>query len=89
MYLIEALRARFGGPFRRVGKRALDTAASKVNRKLATDYERLVALTHAAKCNGDLDELMRYIRGVLVEDFGFDRAGVFSHDAAAETMRGV
>jgi len=69
--------------------RGLDIAIGKVNKELSTDYERLVALTHEAKRNGDLDGLMRYVRDVLVEDFGFDRAGVFSYDSVSETMRGV
>ncbi len=36
-----------------------------------------------------LSETARVIRDIVVEDYGFDRAGVFSYDATTETMRGT
>jgi signal transduction histidine kinase/DNA-binding response OmpR family regulator len=48
----------------------------------------LAALTRAAGSNASLDETLHLIRDLVVEDCGFDRAGVFSYDPVTETMDG-
>src|SRR5580658_8611849 len=45
-------------------------------------------LSNAVKTECNLNDLMRVIRDIFVEEFGFDRAGVFSYDAVTDTMRG-
>jgi len=47
---------------------------------------RLIA---AVKGNKDLNALMRVIRDLVIEECGFDRAGVFSYDPITETFQGA
>jgi signal transduction histidine kinase/ActR/RegA family two-component response regulator len=48
----------------------------------------LEALATAVKDDCNLHGLLRLIRDIVVDDFGFDRAGVFSYDPETEIMQG-
>jgi len=65
-----------------------DTSAEDIEQ--AIDTNRLfVSLTGSATRCEDLDRILLLIRDLIVNECGFDRAGVFSYDAVTEIMQGA
>ncbi len=66
-----------------------DPSLTPLNGDKSTSLRYHDRLTQAIQNNLDLSGILRLIRDIVVEEFGFDRAGVFSYDPVTEMVHGA